>query len=98
MSLHVRIKSMASGPGRLRSFTIAMALSAIVFALMQWLFGGSHCYDCGARIGFPFSYMQDGTYGTHGRFLWLGFLGDLGIAMAGTISAGWMWRRRKLSK
>ena len=32
------------------------------------------------RVGFPFSYMQDGTYGTHGRFLRIEFLGDLGIA------------------
>jgi hypothetical protein len=52
--LHGRINFMASGSGRLRSFAIVIALSASVFALMQLLFGGSHCYDCGATIGFPF--------------------------------------------
>jgi len=74
------------------------ALSAIVFALMQSLFGGTHCYDCGAMYGFPFSYMQDGTYATTGHFLWLGFFGDLAIAATITTLAVWIWRNRKVSK
>ncbi len=96
--LHDRITFMASGPGRLRSFTIVIALSAILFALMQLLFGGSHCNDCGATIGFPFSYMREGTWGTHGRFRWLGFLGDAAIAAALATLVVWMWGRRKTMK
>ncbi|MGA8618460.1 MAG: hypothetical protein WB660_08065 [Candidatus Sulfotelmatobacter sp.] len=89
---------MASKPALLLSRVTVIALSTIVFALMQLMFGGSHCYDCGARVGFPLSYMQDGTYGTHGRFLWLGFIGDIATAATITISVMSMWHRRKVSK
>ncbi|MFZ0419111.1 MAG: hypothetical protein WAM04_13515 [Candidatus Sulfotelmatobacter sp.] len=82
----------------MRRCAIVITLSAIVFALMQSVLGGTHCYDCGARYGFPFPYMQDGTYATRGHFLWLGFLGDIALAATVATSVVWMWRPRKTSK
>ena len=79
-------------------FAIVIGLSVVVFLLMQLLFDGSHCFDCGARYGFPLSYMQDGTYSTHGHVLWMGFLGDLAVAVSVSTLTVWFWRRRKVSK
>ena len=70
----------------------AVGITIVSFALMQ-LFGRAHCIDCGAMIGFPFSYMQDGTYATHGHVIWLGFLGDLTVATLVTTFAVLIWRR-----
>jgi hypothetical protein len=47
---------------------IAIGLSVVVFEITQ-LLGGAHCYDCGASYGFPLSYMQEGTYASHGHVL-----------------------------
>jgi hypothetical protein len=70
---------------------IIIGLSVGVFLLMQLLFDGSHCLDCGARYGFPLSYMQDGTYATRGCILWIGFLGDLVIAVSVSALTVWFW-------
>jgi hypothetical protein len=61
---------------------IAVGLSFVLFYVMQVLFGRPHCFDCGVTYGFPFSYVQEGTYATHGHFLWPGFIGDFTIAFA----------------
>ena len=74
------------------------ALSIVVFEITQLLFGGAHCYDCGARYGFPLSYMQDGTYASHGQVLWIGFLGDFTIAASVSTIAMWVWHSKKFSK
>ncbi len=71
----------------------AVGITIVLFALMQ-LFERTHCIDCGAMIGFPFSYMQDGTYWTHGHFIWLGFLGDLTVATLVPAFAALIWRRK----
>jgi len=76
---------------------IVIGLTVMAFVVMQ-LFGGSHCLDCGARVGFPLSYMQDGTYATHGHVLWMGFLGDFAIAVSVSAFAVWVWNRRKVSR
>ena len=75
-----------------------IGISMVVLALMQIVFGGTHCLDCGARVGFPFSYMQEGTFATLGHFIWLGFLGDCAVALAVSTLAVWMWCSRKVSK
>jgi hypothetical protein len=77
---------------------IVIGLSVVVFLLMQLLGDGSHCFDCGARHGFPLSYMQDGTYATHGHVLWMGFLGDFAIAVSVGTFTVWFCRSRKVSK
>jgi hypothetical protein len=69
---------------------IVSGLSVVVFLVVQLLFGGSHCFDCGARYGFPLSYMQDGTYATHGHVLWIGFLGNFAIAVSVSAFALWV--------
>jgi hypothetical protein len=74
----------------LRCATI-IGLSVVVFLGMQALFDGSNCIDCGAKIGFPFSYVQDGTYGTHGYMLWMGLLGDFAIALSVSTFAVGVW-------
>ncbi len=38
----------------IRKGAIAITLSAVVFAFMQLLVSDVHCFDCGARVGFPF--------------------------------------------
>jgi len=55
---------------------VAAAMGFVLFGLMQVLLGSAHCFDCGARVGFPFSYMQDGTYATHGHIIWRGLAAD----------------------
>jgi hypothetical protein len=77
---------------------VAVGISLVLFYLMQLLFGGPHCFDCGAKVGFPFSYMQDGTYATHGHFIWLGFVGDLAIPLGITTLATWVLGRKRFSK
>jgi hypothetical protein len=76
---------------------IAIGLSVVVFEITQ-LLGGAHCYDCGARYGFPLSYMQDGTYASHGHILWIGFLVDFAIAASVSTIAMWAWHSKKFSK
>jgi hypothetical protein len=75
-----------------------IGLSVVVFLIMQLLFDGFHCFDCGARYGFPLSYMQDGTYGAHGYVLWMGFLGDFAIALSVSTFAVWVSHKKKVSK
>ena len=77
---------------------IVIGLSVVVFLVMQVLFGGSHCFDCGARYGFPIAYMQDGTYATHGHVLWMGFVADFAIAVSVSTFAMWVWHTKKVSK
>ncbi len=77
---------------------IVVGLSTVVFLVIQWLFDGVHCFDCGTRYGFPLSYMQDGTYATHGHILWMGFLGDLALAATVSLFAVWVWLRKVRSK
>jgi len=77
---------------------IVIGLSVVVFLGMQFLFGRLHCFDCGARYGFPLSYMQDGTFSTHGHVLWVGFLGDFAIAVGVSIFAVWVGHSKKVSK
>jgi len=79
-------------------YAIVIGLSVVVFLLMQLSFASSHCLDCGARYGFPFSYMQEGMYATHGRVLWMGLLGDFGIAVSFSELTVWFWPSRKASK
>jgi hypothetical protein len=69
----------------------AIGLSLLLFVVMQ-VFDHSHCLDCGARVGFPFAYMQDGTYSTMGHTIWLGLLGDCAIALLLSGLIVWMWR------
>ena len=66
-------------------------VSVAVFASMQVLGGGRHCLDCGARVGFPFVYMQEGTFSTLGHFIWLGFFGDCTAALAIAVVVVWLW-------
>jgi hypothetical protein len=68
---------------------VVIGFSVVVFLVMRLVFDGPHCLDRGARYGFPLSYMQDGTYGTHGRFFLIGSLVDFAIAM--TVSPFAMW-------
>jgi len=77
---------------------ITIGLIIVVFEITQLLFGGAHCYDCGARYGFPLSYMQDGTYASHGHLLWIGFLVDFAIAASVSTIAMWVWHSKKFSK
>jgi hypothetical protein len=76
---------------------VIVGISFVLFYLMQ-VFGGTHCFDCGAKVGFPFFYMQDGTYGTHDHIIWPGFIGDFALALCVSTLAAWMWERRKVSK
>jgi hypothetical protein len=73
---------------------VLFGISVVVFLIMQLLFGRSHCFDCGARYGFPFSYMYEGTYSTHGHVIWIGFLGDFAIAITVSLFAIWVWRQK----
>jgi hypothetical protein len=82
----------------MRRGLVAIGISLVVFAFMQLLFGGTPCFDCGAMVGFPLAYRQEGTYGTLGRFIWLGFLGDCAVSITVSALAVWMWRRGKVSK
>jgi hypothetical protein len=77
--------------------TVAVGISFVLFYLMQVLFGGTHCFDCGSKVGFPFSYMQEGTYASHGRFIWLGFVGDFAIPLGITTAATWVLSRKRFS-
>jgi len=77
---------------------ITIGLSIVVFEITQLLLGGVHCYDCGARYGFQLSYMQDGTYASHGHILWIGFLVDFAIAASFSTIAMWAWHSKKFSK
>ena len=78
-----------------RKSVVVVGLSFLLFLLMQMLFGGRHCLDCAAKIGFPFLYMQEGTYGTVGHTLWLGFLGDFAIAFGISVLVVSVWQMRK---
>jgi hypothetical protein len=82
----------------MRKSGIVLGISVVVFVVMQVAFGSGHCLDCGARVGFPFTYMQEGTFATLGHFIGLGFLGDSAVALAVSALAVWMWPRPRISK
>jgi len=69
---------------------VTVGMSFVLFYVMQVLFGGTHCLDCGAKFGFP--------YGTHGHVIWPGFIGDFALALCISTLAVWMWERGKVSK
>ena len=79
---------------RSRKVAVAAVISILVFVLMQ-LFDGSHCMDCRAKVGFPFSYMQGGTYATRGHFIWIGFVCDLAVAVVVSAALVAMWPTKK---
>lgn len=70
-----------------------IGLGFVLFFAMQ-LFGRSHCFDCGAKIGFPLPYMQDGTYATHGRMIWTGLLVDSAAALVIAVLVVFIWHRK----
>jgi hypothetical protein len=74
---------------------VAVGISLVLFFLMQLLFGGTHCFDCGAKVGFPFPYMQDGTYATRGHFIWLGLVADFAIPLGIATLATWVLARER---
>lgn len=76
---------------------IAVGVSVLLFFLTQVLFGNTSCFDCGLKVGFPFPYKQEGTYGTHGHFIWLGFVG-VGISFGITTLVVWVLSRKEKSK
>ena len=77
---------------------VIVGISFVLFYSMQVLFGGRHCFDCGAKVGFPFFYIQDGTFGTRGHVIWPGFIGDFAFALCISTLAVWMWGKGKVSK
>jgi hypothetical protein len=77
---------------------VVVGISFTLFVLVQLLFGGTHCFDCGAKVGFPFAYMQDGTYATHGHFIWQGFIADIAIPLGITTMATWVLSRKRFAK
>jgi hypothetical protein len=77
---------------------IAMGIALVLFFLTQMLFGNSYCFDCGVKVGFPFSYKQEGTYATSGHFIWLGFIGDIAIPLGFSTMAMWVLGRNRVSK
>jgi hypothetical protein len=76
---------------------VVIGLSFVLFFVMQ-LFGRSHCFDCGAEIGFPLPYMHDGTYATHGRMIWTGLLVDSAIALMIAALVVLAWHRKRVLK
>lgn len=74
---------------------IALGIGFVLFVAMQ-VFLARRCYDCGTKIGFPFSYMQEGTYSTHGHVIWLGFAADFSIALAIGLLCVSVFAQRKL--
>jgi len=80
-----------------RRCTVVFAVGTCVFVLMQIL-TGTPCFDCGARVGFPFAYRQEGRYGTVGHTLWLGFWGDWIVSTAVGTLLVWSWRTVKSSR
>jgi hypothetical protein len=72
---------------------VAVVVSLVLLGAMQVLVEGTHCFDCGARVGFPFAYMQEGTFATHGQMIWSGFALDCAIALGVAIIAiSLVWR------
>lgn len=73
---------------------VAVVASFVLFVGMQVLLGTTPCCDRGARAGFPFAYVQSGTYGTLGHMIWSGFAVDYAIALVAAIiatSVAWRW-------
>jgi hypothetical protein len=81
----------------LKSIT-TLAISVVLFVAMQLAFGDPNCFDCGAKVGFPFRYMQGGTYGTYGRFLWAGFIGDYAVSLCVGTLIVWAFARWRNSR
>ena len=75
-----------------------VGIGFVLFYLIQVLLGGTHCFDCGAKVGFPFSYRQEGTYATHGHFIWLGFVVDFAIPLGISALAVWFFTGKRFSK
>jgi len=67
--------------------------------MMQSFFGRPDCFDCpGYRYGFPFAFREEAGYVGPERTLWLGFLGDLAVALGVSTSVVWLWRHARNSK
>ena len=73
--------------------SIAVVIGFVLFGGVQVVLGGSHCFDCGAKVGFPFPYMQEGTFATHGDLIWSGLVADSAIALGFAILATWLVSR-----
>jgi hypothetical protein len=83
----------------IRRSSAVVGFGLLLFVLTQSLsaFIRPHCYDCGAKVGFPFPYNQEGLYATHGHIIWLGLIGDLAVAVGISACAVWLWYRARIS-
>ena len=79
-------------------FAVLVGMSIVAFKSMQLLFDGLHSADFGEKYGFPFPYMQDGTFTTKGHVLWVGLIADFAIAVTVSAAVLWLWRSVKFSK
>ncbi len=77
---------------------VAVVISFVLFYLMQLVFAHSICADCGVKVGFPFSYVQEPTFAAHGHIIWLGIIGDIAITLGFTILAIWVLGRKRFSR
>jgi hypothetical protein len=77
-----------------------LGVGLVLFWILQVLFGFAHphCFDCGAKYGFPFHYAEDGTYATHGHTIWTGFVADYVIAVGICTFTVWMYKRLRTSR
>jgi hypothetical protein len=70
---------------------VIAGISLVLFYPIQILFGSNHCFDCGAKAGFPFFYMQDGLYGTPGHVIRPGLIADFSFALCLSALLVWTW-------
>ena len=77
---------------------VVIGFSVVVFLVMQMVFDGPHCLDCGQGMASHSPTCKTEPMELTAAFFLIGSLVDFAIAMTVSPFAKWVWRRKFYSK
>jgi hypothetical protein len=89
-----RMLRRGSPTGRSYKYGVALALSGVVFVLVNTAHFLRHadCADCFFRYGLPFTVYHEGGYAGGNAFVWGGLAADVGCVVIFALLLGRIWQ------
>jgi hypothetical protein len=78
----MRIKPKQSGTG--------LAVAIVLFVIVNLSVDHPHCWDCFAKVGFPFHYLNHGGFAGGGGYIRSGIAKDAAVVLIVAILIGYL--------